>query len=66
MLGVLLGVWSIPTMTQGQLLLAVGLIVYILIGIGYAERDLVRYLGMPYRKYQQRVPRLIPWKRRSW
>ena len=66
MLGVLLGVWSIPTMTQGHLLLAIGLTVYILIGLGYEERDLVRNLGMPYRKYQQAVPRLFPWKRRSW
>lgn len=65
MLGVLLGVWSIPVMTQGHLLLALGLTAYILIGIGYEERDLVRYLGMPYRKYQQTVPRLFPWRRRS-
>jgi protein-S-isoprenylcysteine O-methyltransferase Ste14 len=65
MLGVLLGIWAIPVMTQGHLLLAVGLTVYILIGIGYEERDLVHYLGMPYRKYQQRVPRLFPWNRRS-
>ncbi len=64
MLGVLLGVWSIPTMTQGHLLLALGLTAYILIGIGFEERDLVRYLGMPYRKYQQTVPRLFPWRRR--
>lgn len=64
MLGVLLGVWSNPTMTQGHLLLAVGLTVYILIGIGYEERDLVRYIGMPYRKYQQTVPRLFPRRRR--
>jgi protein-S-isoprenylcysteine O-methyltransferase Ste14 len=62
MLGILLGIWSIPTMTQGHLLRAIGLTIYILIGIGYEERDLVRYLGMPYRKYQQAVTRLIPWK----
>ena len=65
MLGVLLGVWSIPTMTQGHLLLALGLTAYIMIGIAYEERDLVRYLGMPYRKYQQTVPQLFPWRRRS-
>jgi len=65
MLGVLLGVWSIPTMTQGHLLLALGLTAYILVGIGYEERDLVRYLGMPYRKYQQTVPRLFPRGRRA-
>jgi protein-S-isoprenylcysteine O-methyltransferase Ste14 len=65
MLGLLLGVWAIPVMTQGHLLLAGGLTAYILIGIGYEERDLVRHLGMPYRRYQQTVPRLFPWRRRS-
>jgi protein-S-isoprenylcysteine O-methyltransferase Ste14 len=65
MLGLLLGIWSNPTMTQGHLLLAVGLTVYIFIGIGYEERDLVRYLGMPYRRYQQTVPRLFPRRRRT-
>ncbi|HYQ72508.1 MAG TPA: isoprenylcysteine carboxylmethyltransferase family protein [Gammaproteobacteria bacterium] len=65
LLGLLLGIWSIPVMTQGHLLLAVGLTVYILVGIGYEERDLVRYLGMPYRKYQQTVPRLFPRGRRA-
>jgi len=64
MLGVLLGVWSIPTMTLGHLLLAGGLTAYILFGICYEERDLVRHLGMPYRRYQQTVPRLFPWRRR--
>jgi protein-S-isoprenylcysteine O-methyltransferase Ste14 len=65
MLGLLLGVWSIPVMTQGHLLLAGGLTAYILFGICYEERDLVRHLGLPYRRYQQIVPRLLPWKRRS-
>jgi protein-S-isoprenylcysteine O-methyltransferase Ste14 len=52
-------------MTQGHLLLAGGLTAYILFGICYEERDLVRHLGLPYRRYQQIVPRLLPWKRRS-
>jgi protein-S-isoprenylcysteine O-methyltransferase Ste14 len=64
MLGVLLGVWSVPTMTQGHLLLALGLSAYILIGIRCEERDLVRYLGIPYRRYQQTVPQLFPRLRR--
>jgi len=64
MLGVLLGVWSIPTMTQGHLLLAIGLTIYILIGTWYEERDLVRHIGIPYRRYQQTVPRFIPGLRR--
>ncbi len=65
MLGVLLGVWAIPLMTLGHLLLAGGLTAYILFGIVYEERDLVRYLGLPYRRYQQTVPRLFPRRWRS-
>jgi methanethiol S-methyltransferase len=60
MLGVLMGVWAIPVMTAGHLLLAVGFSVYILIGTAYEERDLVRHLGERYREYQHCVPKLLP------
>jgi protein-S-isoprenylcysteine O-methyltransferase Ste14 len=65
MLGVLLGVWAIPTMTAGHLLLAIGLSVYILIGTWYEERDLVRLLGERYREYQHSVSKLLPWGPRA-
>ena len=65
MLGVLMGVWAIPLMTVGHLLLATGFTVYILIGTWYEERDLLRFLGEQYRDYQQRVPKLIPGLRRK-
>lgn len=64
MLGVLMGVWAIPVMTAGHLLLAAGFTVYILIGTWYEERDLVRILGEKYRVYQQHVPKLFPWRGR--
>lgn len=63
MLGVLMGVWAIPVMTAGHLLLAAGFSVYILIGTWYEERDLVRMLGEKYSAYQQQVPKLFPWRR---
>ena len=63
MLGVLMGVWAIPTMTYGHLLLACGLTIYILIGTWFEERDLVKMLGEKYREYQRAVPKLIPWIR---
>ena len=47
-------------MTLGHLLLAMGMSVYILIGIHYDERDLEIFLGEDYRRYKQRVPMLIP------
>lgn len=36
-----------------------------LVGISFEERDLLRRYGDSYRRYQQRVPKLIPgWRAR--
>lgn len=62
-LGVLIGLWSAPIMSLSHLMLALGMTVYVLIGLYYEERDLVRELGGDYVDYRQRVPQLIPrWK----
>jgi protein-S-isoprenylcysteine O-methyltransferase Ste14 len=60
MLGFLIGFWSTPEMSAGHLALALGFSAYLLVGIRIEERDLVATLGDDYRRYQQRVPRLIP------
>lgn len=60
MLGILIGVWSTPQMTMGHLLFAVGMTAYILIGIRYEEKDLVRAHGDDYQRYQEKTPALIP------
>ncbi len=49
-LGVMLGIWCTPHMSLGHLLFAVGMTCYILIGVGYEERDLEYYLGEDYRR----------------
>jgi protein-S-isoprenylcysteine O-methyltransferase Ste14 len=59
-LGILIGIWSTPQMTGGHLLFAAGMTVYVLIGIAFEEKDLVRDLGDDYRRYQERTPALIP------
>jgi methanethiol S-methyltransferase len=59
-LGLLLGLWSVPVMTAGRLLFALGLGLYILIGIMFEERDLVRQFGERYRIYKEQVGMLIP------
>jgi protein-S-isoprenylcysteine O-methyltransferase Ste14 len=59
-LGFILGFWAAPTMTMGHLLLSVGTTGYILIGIFFEERDLVRMFGDQYRNYRRQVSMLIP------
>jgi protein-S-isoprenylcysteine O-methyltransferase Ste14 len=58
--GLLLTFWSVPVMTAGHLLFALGLSAYILIGIAFEERDLVHEFGERYRTYREQVGMLIP------
>ncbi|WAT18716.1 isoprenylcysteine carboxylmethyltransferase family protein [Aurantiacibacter sp. MUD11] len=59
-LGFLIAFWAIPTMTQGHLLFAAGMTVYVLVAIRYEERDLADALGDAYREYRTRVGMLLP------
>src|SRR4051812_38033163 len=45
MLSLLVGFWSTPHMTAGHLVLALGMSVYIVIGVHFEERALLRELG---------------------
>ena len=56
----LLLMWLVPTMTWNLLALAVGLTVYILVGIYFEERKLLREFGLVYAEYRRRTPALIP------
>jgi protein-S-isoprenylcysteine O-methyltransferase Ste14 len=58
--GWLLIFWGTPTMTAGHLLFATVMSGYILIALRFEERDLVKHIGEPYRRYQEQVPALIP------
>lgn len=61
MLGLLIGMWSVPTMTLGHLIFASIWTVYIYFSVKHLEeRDLRKELGEQYAKYQQEVPMLIP------
>lgn len=59
-LGILLTVFSAPEMTCGGLLFAGTMLAYILIGLQFEERALLRSFGDDYAAYRQRVPMLVP------
>jgi protein-S-isoprenylcysteine O-methyltransferase Ste14 len=58
--GFLLSFWATPMMTVGHALLAAGITLYVLIAIGYEERDLLRFFGTGYADYRRRVGMLVP------
>lgn len=58
--GFLLAFWATPYMTAGHLLFAAGMTVYIVIAIGYEEKDLIALFGQQYQDYRTRVGMLAP------
>ncbi len=59
-LGVLIGIWVTPLMTMTHFLLALGMTIYIFIGLYYEEKDLATFLGERYTDYQSRVRMILP------
>ncbi len=59
-LGVIIAFWATPHMTLGRLIFAIGMTGYILIGLYFEERDLLRRFGQAYQEYRQTTPMLIP------
>ena len=57
--GFLMAFWATPHMTVGRLVFAVTCTLYIVIGSRLEEKDLLELFGDPYRRYQQRIGRLI-------
>jgi methanethiol S-methyltransferase len=57
----LLIIWFLPLMTWNILAFNLGATLYILIGIQFEERKLLKEFGQAYADYQQHVPMLIPW-----
>lgn len=64
MLGFIIAFWATPHMTVGHLAFAIATTAYILIALQLEEHDLETAHGEIYRKYQQEVSMLVPWRRR--
>ncbi len=59
----LLFIWLTPRMSLNQLILFLGLTVYILIGAWFEERKLLREFGQAYAEYRARTPMFLPFRR---
>lgn len=63
--GWLLLFWATPTMTVAHLVFAFATTAYILIAIGYEERDLLNEYGRVYEEYRESVSMLIPFTKKK-
>ncbi len=60
MLGFLIAFWSTPRMTLGHLIFSGGMTLYILVGVYYEEKAMIRRFGDDYENYRKRVPKFFP------
>jgi protein-S-isoprenylcysteine O-methyltransferase Ste14 len=58
--GVLIGIWATPSMALTQLILSVGFTLYIIIGLWFEERDLVKEHGEAYIAYRKQTGSVLP------
>ena len=59
-LGILMGIWITPNMSLSHLCMALGMSIYIFVGLYFEEQDLTETLGQDYKDYQERVPMILP------
>ena len=60
MTGVLISLWAAPHLTVDRLVLNVAFTAYVLIGVHFEEKTLVKDLGEDYLDYRKTTPSLVP------
>ncbi len=63
-LGWMLAPFLVPHLTAGHLVFAAATFLYIMLATPFEEADLIDEIGEPYRDYQKRVPRFLPFTKR--
>ena len=58
--------WLVPRMTLNSFVVYLSLTLYILVGIFFEERKLVRAFGEDYENYRSETPMLIPGRKTGW
>jgi protein-S-isoprenylcysteine O-methyltransferase Ste14 len=56
-------IWACPAVTTDRLMFNLLWSLWIVMGAQFEERDLISRFGGDYRRYQQCVPMLIPYRR---
>jgi protein-S-isoprenylcysteine O-methyltransferase Ste14 len=59
-LGFVLSFWAAPVMSVGRLVFAAGMTTFILVAIGFEEKDLIALFGKRYEEYRRKVGMLVP------
>jgi protein-S-isoprenylcysteine O-methyltransferase Ste14 len=59
-MGFMIAFWATPMMTVGHLIFAVATTAYMVVGVWFEERDLVRIHGVNYENYRKRVRMFVP------
>ena len=60
MLGFLIGMWAMPSMSASHFVMSILFTLYLLVGIFLEERDLLKQFEETNRKYQKEIATFVP------